>query len=169
MGRKKKNAWLNSEGRKLLLRDLKDGTISRTMDWQTVFHTRQEFAVGPTHAEALRLFETRFRTAVNINDEKATRAQHEMVLLQQDRAVHPIPKMNHRGEPRWEGSEAQKLLKEDIKNNAHSNLSRMEFYESREEYQAWPKPVIDGHVVQEVKLRKFRMQMAAKKGYEDNY
>jgi hypothetical protein len=166
---KKKNTWLNSDGRKLLLRDLKDGTINRTMNWQTVFHTRPEFALGPTNSEALRLFESRFSSAVKINDEKAARAQHEMALLRQDRMVHPIPQKNHRGEPRWDGSEAQKLLKADIKNNAHATLSRMEFYSSRVEYQAWEKEFIDGHVVQEVKLRKFRKQMAVKKGYEDDY
>jgi hypothetical protein len=84
-----------------------------------------QIALGTT-AEALRLFDNRFRSAVKINDKKATRAKHEMALLQQDRAAHPIPGKNHRREPRWEGSEAQKLLNAGIKNNAHSTLSRAE-------------------------------------------
>jgi hypothetical protein len=48
-------------------------------------------------------------------------------------------------------------------------LIRLYLLSARMEIQMWPQQVNDGHVVQEVKLRKIRMQMAAKKGYEDDY
>lgn len=75
--KKKKVTWLSSEGRKLLLKDVKDGTILEDMLWEDVWqiHHRPEFEVGDTPEEARRLFENRLKSICNRDALKKSRAQ----------------------------------------------------------------------------------------------
>ena len=96
------------------------------------------------------------------------RASTELAMLQEDRLVHPFPATNYRGEPQWEGSAAQKVLKKDVADKKHETMSRTAFYNLRPEYKAFPKTVIVGKVQQEERLLKFMKQMRKKKGYDDD-
>ena len=129
---------------------------------------RPEFAVGDTPEEALCLFENRLASAREIIRGKKQRASTELAMLQEDRLVHPFPATNYRGEPQWEGSAAQKVLKKDVADKKHETMSRTAFYNLRPEYKAFPKTVIDGKVQQEERLLKFMKQMRKKKGYDDD-
>lgn len=76
--------------------------------------------------------------------------------LDHDRKLFPIPEFNYRGEPRWEGSSAQRLLKEDIKKGAHLTMTPEEFYYSRPEYtNSYGLTIIRQHIYQEVKFVKY--------------
>lgn len=92
---KKKESWMKSKGRKLLLGDVKNGAIPNTMPWQTAFQLRPEFAVGVSAAEAKRLFQNRLKSARAMISKKDARAASELALLQQDRLLHPAPATNH--------------------------------------------------------------------------
>lgn len=169
----KPHVWRNSNAQRLLHEDIKTGRIPADMHWATAFNLRPEFAaVGKASAEetkeqcALRLFESRLRTARKFVTAKSTRASEELALLQQEQQMFPFPTTNRlTGEPRWEGSEAQTLLKEDVKNRVHETMTREEFYLSRPEYQQFFKRTIDGHVPQEVKSIKFLAQYRGRYGY----
>jgi len=157
--------WRKSEGRKLLLKDVRAGRIHASMDWVEAFQYRPEFNVGVSYAEALRLFKDRLaRIRKKVGTQKS-RADEELRLLQQDRITHPAPAFNHRGEPRWEGSDVQKLLKQDVKNKVHETKMHTQFYLSRPEYQTLPKRILVAHIEQEVKLTKFKKQYRSRYGY----
>ena len=71
------------------------------------------------------------------------------------RENHPRPDLNYRGEPQWDGSDAQRLLKEDMTAGKHLKYDTpSEFRDSRPEYQTYNKKVFRGHIHQEVRLRK---------------
>ena len=167
MSRKKKDGWLDSTGRRLLFDDVRDGTIPDSMDHATAFSTRPEFIVGETAAEALRLFKGRLTSARKIIYERNTRAETELALLRIDRATRPPPATNHRGEPRWDGSEAQRLLKHDVAIGKHIGISLTQFFQSRLQYQEYQALTISGHVKQEVKTRKFLKQYRSKNSQQD--
>lgn len=163
--KKKVENWRTSKGRELLLADVRSGTIHADMDDEEAFQSRPEFAVGESLEEAKRLFEGRLKSARGIIGRKNTRASSELALLREDRKVHPPPPTNHRGEPRWEGSVAQKLLKQDVAEKKHVGMKPSEFHQTRPEYQAYPPKVIKGHVEQEVRLQKFLFQYRGRYGY----
>ena len=64
-------------------------------------------------------------------------ANYDEKALQADRLVYPIKDKDIRGEPRWEGSQAQALLKEDVANKIHENMEPKELRQmaGREAYQ----------------------------------
>jgi hypothetical protein len=119
------------------------------MHWRDVFRLRQEFAVGPSIEAAERLFYNRYCTMKQSINANNTRASNELALMQQDRTVRPKPLTNHCGEFRWEGSAAQRFLKDDIAAGQHERLTAALFYMSRSEYQEYPAHFIRGHVAHE--------------------
>lgn len=154
--KKNDDDWLHSEGRRLLESDLQRNRISDATDWRTVYQLRPEFAVGETPEEAFRLFEGRLRSARQRHKRQRNLAASELTMLLHDRQQHPVPTTNPRtGEPRWDGSEAQRLLKIDVKDKVHETMSRTAFYNSRQEYQEFLKTTIDRKVPQEVSRIKF--------------
>ena len=68
--------------------------------------------------------------------------------------THPRPAM-FAGVPQWEGSEAQRLLKEDVAAGNHVGKTPTQFRLTRPEYQVYNAAFIGGHIKQEVKRRKF--------------
>ena len=172
--KKKKNAaddedddWSKSKGRKLLFEDIQSGRIPEAMHWMTAYQLRPEFAVGETPEKAESLFSGRLRSARAIIARKEDRSAEELALLREDRQIRPAPATNHWGEPRWEGSEAQKLLKQDVANKKHVGLLPAAYYASRPQYKAWgfSAASIAGHIYQEEKTVKFLKQYRGRKGY----
>jgi len=154
----KEGVWQNSRGQTLLWRDVRDGTIPATMEWETAYLTRPEFAVGKTPEEAERLFQGRLTAARKRNNEKQNRADEEKLLMEQDRLTCPPPATNHRGEPRWHGSAAEMVLKDDVANGVHLGMAPADYYNLRPEFLPFYASTIAGHVIQEEKLRKFNKQ-----------
>jgi len=167
--RKKKhpiNWTATCRGKQLLLRDLREGLYPEDMPFEEVFYQRPEFDVGVSHSEAKRLFENRLKAARKLVTQNNTRSASELVLMQQDRAAHPPPARYPSGEPRWDGSAAQALLKEDVKNKVHESMSREAFYTSRTEYYLdFSLQTISNHVDQEVRSSKFLKQYRARRDY----
>ena len=84
-----------------------------------------------------------------------SRAAEDMAALVHDRNFYPKAIYNHRGEPVWPGSAAEKSLFEDIDNGKHNEMKPRDLHQSRMEYQVYPLTVFRGHIHQEVKKRKF--------------
>lgn len=134
------------------------------MDWEAAFLLRPEFAFEMDAAEAKRLFKGRLKTARAYVKKKVERAATELELYHQDRLVYPPKATMFSGEPRWEGSDAQKFLKEDVGNGVHLVMSNTDFYTSRPAYQLFQKSTIDGHTFQEESTEKFLKQYRARYG-----
>jgi hypothetical protein len=54
--------------------------------------------------------------------------------MKHDQIIYPTPTHNHHGQPRWEGSEAQCLLKLNVSQAKHISLQPKELFETQKEY-----------------------------------
>ena len=162
---KKDDSWENSEGKKLLLNDLRSGAIPldpKLMKPAVAFQRRPEAFSVPNYEDGKRLFGGRLRSAREQVRERNERSSVEAAALEQDRKIHPKPAVNHRGEPRWEGSAAEMLLKQDVKEGKHETMQPRELHASRVDYADWPLDVFRNHIYQEVRLQKFIAQRRAR-------
>jgi len=153
MAKKKKPCWDNSKGRKLLCEDLKHKRIPldvNQMSWEEAFCQRPEFA----DFDGARLFEGRLETARKFVSHQTEKGASEAAALALDRLIYPEPATNSRGEPRWEGSNAEKLLNKDIDDKKHEQMKPKQMQASRVEHQAHPLDVFRGKIRQRVKTLK---------------
>lgn len=81
-----------------------------------------------------------------IDDEKALK-----VALQN----HPPPCNNHRGEPQWNGSEAQLLLKEAMDLGKHLAMRPSDLRMTKPQFQAFSKDTFRWKVRQELRTKKY--------------
>jgi hypothetical protein len=121
---------------------------------EEAYDRREEYKVTTK-----RLFKGRLdRLRADIRKKQAFAAS-DSAALANDRLLHPVPTHNHRGEPRWEGSEAQRLLRQDIDLGNHLDLMPRDLFMSEPDYyDNYPLEVFRKHIKQEVKLRKFLHQ-----------
>jgi len=153
---KKKN-WQNSEAKKLLLQDLRSGliTLDTKMTPMEVYCQRPEFAEFGGYKN----FPSRLRSARQQISSKNDRCVSDSDALAHDRRIYPKAATNYRGEPRWEGSEAERLLRHDMDEGQHEMMTPMMFWESRNEYKDnYTSEVFRQHIYQEAKRRKFLAQ-----------
>jgi hypothetical protein len=87
--------------------------------------------------------------------EGQSRADMDAALFEIAKANHPVPALNHRGEPQWNGSDAQRLLSVDMDNRKHYDLPQKELWESRPEYLLFHLTTFRDHIHQEHKTRKY--------------
>jgi hypothetical protein len=147
-------SWKDSEAKKLLEKDLISGLIplnSDDMKPGIVYFQRPEFA----EFEYGR-FRDRLRDLRRQLIELKARASSDSAAYACDREIYPKTTHNNRGEPRWEGSEAERLLRMDMDHDAHKNVTPKELYRSRQEfYNNYPLTVFRKHIDQEERRRKY--------------
>jgi hypothetical protein len=153
--------WKNSEAKHLLERDLLDGTIpllSDDMGPKEVFQQREQFAEFDYKNFRSNLSNLRKQII-----EKKERAISESAALARDRMIYPRATHNHRGEPRWDGSEAEWQLKKDMDDGKHKTMKPELLYRSREVfYLNYSLTVWRKHIEQEERSRKFLAYVKAK-------
>ena len=88
---------------------------------------------------------------------KVSRCETDLEAYKIAKRNHPTPEFNCRGEPQWNGSEAQKRLKEIVSNGEHDaeGVSPKTLWESDERFQAYSLPTFRDHIYQEKRLLKF--------------
>ena len=154
--------WKDSKLRGILYQLLMSGTIPLDED-----------AMGPKDVCNFRPEEfkeiecERFKTNLKAMRkriiEKKNYSATDTAGLAHDRMIYPKNPFNHRGEPRWEGSEAERLLKKDVEDGQHEEVTPQEFYLSRIQYQEYNRNVFLKHVHQEVRTRKHHAQRNARR------
>lgn len=97
----------------------------------------------------------RLRTGLK---KKKKQANEDAEYLAQDRKLKPKPTHNHRGEPRYEGSETEYWLKIDIASGHHLGKAPKDLYKSREVYltEGFTLKTFREHIHQEVRAVKFQ-------------
>ena len=76
---------------------------------------------------------------------------------------HPAPTHNHRGEPQWNGSAAQALLAEDMKNGLHLKMTPAQLHQMRDEYKEIKKlSVFRDHIHQNLWTAKYMHTLKVK-------
>jgi hypothetical protein len=156
--------WRLSNGKKLLINDLQTGVIplsGSALSTREIFSMRPEF--GYDDPLNVAKFASRLRSARTqvLNDR--CRAASDKALLEHDRTIHPKQPMNYRGEPEWDGSEAQEQLRKDMDEGKHTTMKPLLLYSSHEEYKKFPLAVFRKHIYQETNRRKFLAQHNAQK------
>ena len=161
----KPKQWQHSKARKMLKKDIEDGAITLdaydaqnnptgTKD-EDAFLTRPAFQ--PYGLEKFSEYLSSMRQS--IIDAKS-RAKRDAKVVLQFRTMNPPPTHNHRGEPRWEGSKAEAMLKKDMDDGIHLKAkkpSHMRFVNP--EYQKYNSKTFTSHIDQETRARKFKVYL----------
>jgi hypothetical protein len=146
---KNKLTWAKSQAKKLLEEDILGGIIDG-MDPKTVFKQRPEYAEFPYEQFRARLLALRKQIL-----DKQELAIWDSNAVVHDQQIHPKNMHNLFGMPRWYGSEAEKLLRQDMDEGKHTMMSPMMLYESREAYfENYSLKVFWSHLNQECRRRR---------------
>ena len=140
--------WAKSEAKKRLYKDILAGKLDGKTA-REVYNSRPDCQVyefknfGPNLAR-LRASIAKYQ---HLADEDSRNLAHDRQI------PHPQAAFNPRGYPRWEGSEAECLLKLDVNAKKHKEMKPSELRETRDEYKAFPGKVFRDHISQEVRSR----------------
>lgn len=153
--------WRNSIAKQFLKQAFRDSLISLDYDKEKTGAKQ----VWDTHCannpafEEMNFGSTFTRRLQSVRDDyvkKNSRAKDDQIAFNNFRATHPEPTHNHRGEPRWEGSTAQKLLKQDMADGKHIGIRPKYLQASRPEYLEINLASFRDHIYQEQRLWKFQ-------------
>lgn len=146
--------WRNSTAKRQLECDLIRGTIpldANVMGAREVHSKRAVFQTFPYEQFRDRLND--LRKAIK---KKMDSANADAVALQRDRQLFPTLTHDENGRRRWEGSDAERLLKVDMKNDLHNMMRPKALYELRWEYSQFDLQTFRGHIHQAKKTKVFR-------------
>ena len=166
MAENRGQSWSKSAARMLLQRDLERGIVSlntRIMRPKVVYDMRPEYQVIDYTKFVERLRAMRKQLAASKG-----RALSDSDAFAHDRAMYPEPTHNHKGEPRWEGSIAQALLKDEIYMVLELGVKPQQLYLSRSEYQQYGLKAFRDKIYQMDRTRKFLADYGGRKGRKKN-
>ena len=131
--------WIASDARKLMAQDIIDGfiptegKINSKEIYDTLYRDHPFFANFPF--DKVR-YDNRLKTLRNQVGSFKRWADFDSKAIEHDLQIYPHQN-DIRGEPRWEGSEAQALLIQDVANKVHvgKKPSELQMMEGREAYQ----------------------------------
>jgi hypothetical protein len=127
-----------------------DRKVTRAMKSREVYEMRPEF-----QQYRFARFSDNLRNLFDVLERNDKRAEADAAALAHDRTIHPVGPETAKGcgYPRWEGSDAQRLLKMDIDAGRNKEFKPKELHKSRMEYQAFPLHVFRDHIYQETRDR----------------
>jgi len=148
---KKKTPW--EVAKPLLIEDIKNGVVTPEMKPKEVrgLTERPEYRLVPSSNFGQNL--ARLRKTIN---EGIKRADEDEIIIEEHRRLYPVDSSNPKfSYPRWDGSQAQQLLEDDIAAQKHMGSTPKELRRqaTRTEYQKFPLPVLRGHIWQATKGR----------------
>jgi len=164
--KKKKQDWLHSDARAALYAAIMAGQIPLHVPQGETETTDQLFQHFNVRSEVVEYgeFEQHFK--------RRLKALRENILTTRSRADedkeafdvfvknHPKSDIAANGlYPEWEGSDAQKQLREDMKNNKHNTMAPQELHDSNEAYDLFPLKVFRDHIYQEMRTEKCLKQV----------
>lgn len=129
--------WSWDKCKDYLTKEILDGNIPSTMKPKDVYALHPQFK-----AHKYERFRDNLRSLRNRLEVWGARSAEDQQQLEQDLLSHPINTVG-----RWEGSAAQRLLKEDHDNNRITEQITLEqLWRSRPEYQLFEKRKFGNHV-----------------------
>jgi hypothetical protein len=137
--------WKNSEAKAHLRTLLLEGGPIKTMNPADAFKLSELFK--PYKAR----FADNFKRLRRTVQEDKEAALFDETALKNDQALYPTNPLTPWGYPRWQGSGAEELMKNDVKNGQHMKVKprKLQSMEEREPYRIFPLAVIRGHIYQE--------------------
>ena len=149
--------WGTSETKELLKKDILTGKVTDSMSIKQVWESRSEYNVIKYE-----LFRSRLYALKKQLKTSKQRAMDDEKDYLHDRNLIPKPTENAIGLPVWNGSVAEKLLKEDLDNGLYIPGKVQQLHKSRKEYvDFFSLTVFRGRIHQEIQKRKFKAQYAS--------
>ena len=156
-GQPKTIEWGKSAAKQMLKRIFREGkidpnNISADRVWDS--HCKGQPAFARMKCDDT--FARRLKTVRDDYMKKVDRRDKDLLAFQRAKQNHPTPALNSRGEPQWNGSEAQRLLKALVATGGHEGIAPKQLWQSSEEYQKYSLTSFRDHIYQEERLLKFR-------------
>lgn len=156
--------WGKSAAKQYLKKCFRDGTISSSylssdaeQIWKAHCQTHPAFA-------RMQYDDSFIRRLKYVRDDylkKVDRRDKDLAAYTAAKNNHPTPEFNHRGEPQWNGSAAQALLREMVANGSHVGVLPRKLWEQHLEFQVYGKKSFRDHIYQEQRLIKFNNYVEA--------
>ena len=168
-GNDKVTQWGKSAAKQFLKKCFREKAIATDFSdpkevWQNHCHGRRAFS-------RMRCDSVFVRRLASVRDDhlkKLSRCQSDSEAHRIAKENHPTPKLNSQGEPQWNGSEAQKHLKELIAQGKHKDNTPEEMWSKNPAHQVHSKQTFRDHIHQEERLKKFnKFVESTKKGRFD--
>lgn len=147
--------WNEEHPARLLLYDaLVLGDITKDMKPKEVYNkykNMKEFGGMACDDE----FRRRLLSLRNIVGRDKDRAVDDRKALKIALANHPVPEFNHRGEPQWNGSKAQAMLKEEIDAGNYPLKTPEQIWKSKAEFQKFGLSTLRWKIHQYIRTQKY--------------
>jgi hypothetical protein len=156
--------WSKSAAKQVLKQYFREGTISSNyQDAKLVWrdHCKDNSAFKRMQCDTA--FVRRLKTVRDDYLKKVKRCQKDLEAFNIAKKNHPTPETNRRGEPQWNGSVAQQLLKELVKGEKHLEVEPHDIWISKGEYQVYSLQTFRDHIYQEQRLLKFQYYIGSLK------
>lgn len=151
--------WAKSAAKQVLRKCFRDGTIP------TSFKEKEEIEqIWKVHCNGHEAFkrmkfdEAFVRRIKSVRDDhlkKVNRCEEDLEAYTVAKQNHPTPEFNARGEPQWNGSEAQRQLKAMVANGEHVGEQPKALWAANDEFRKYSLKSFRDHIYQEQRLQKF--------------
>ena len=157
------DSWQHSAAKKYLYKLIVDGTIPSTMKPMQVFELyckdRNEFENFQDYSN----FGDRLRRLRQKVKRRSDRAELDVACLAHDRDIFPAPTVDTKGNPMWQNSLAQELLREDLEAGKHKEMKPRVLYETRAAYnEFYDLDFFRERIYQEIKAKKHKVYIKEK-------
>ena len=154
---KKAIVWGKSAAKQYLRRCFRDKVISTDYtDAKAVWSAHCEGHAEFARMECDAAFERRLGTVRDDYLKKKERCETDLQAYLAARKNHPTPALNSRGEPQWNGSEAQELLKGIVERKEHADVAPAALWQSKPAFKVYTLQTFRDHIYQEERLVKFQ-------------
>lgn len=149
--------WKRSKAKQLVAQDIMDGEIPMEgpFDPEEVF---QRLYTGHEYFKDFPFDRIRYKDRIERLRKSIKQLQYwatyDSAKVDEDLALHPPSAQNIRGDLRWNGSDAQQQLKDDITRGLHLQMKPKELRNTRPEYMLFGTRAFQKHVDQEKQSRK---------------
>jgi hypothetical protein len=150
--------WAKSDAKQYLRNAIIQGLVTKSTPLEEVLQMNSAFSNYPKAN-----FKRNLKALLESIDKDQERANSDAAAVEHDLAQHPRAEHTTRNLPFWDGSRAQELLKIDIANGVHLQMTKKEFWMSKEEYQLFPLPNFRNAIYQEVRSKKAKSYWSSKK------
>ena len=159
--------WANSEAKQIILEDLEEGwlpldasEVPPRVAWDLVYSHLPAF-IFPSLVP-YEQFVARLRDHRRLIKKRKERASLELELLNREREMYPRATHNNRGELVFDMLSAKKLLRKDVKDKKHEQMTPSELKKTRPEYKPFSAKKFKHRIYQEVRYQKMVNYMEEK-------
>jgi len=151
--------WKDSKAKKLLYKDIKEGRVpldakedgNNKMELKDIYSMHAEYAEYDYAKFSSRV--SSVRGTVKNNTIRAIDDQHAFDLYVE---INPVSYFSHNGCIQWQGSDSQRLLRQDIDDGMLQTMGKMELWQERTEYyDEFPLKVFRDKIDQEIGTAKY--------------